>query len=276
MPEPEPCKTLAEALAALQARLPRVAKTSEGQERGGKKDKYADLTDISDALRPLLSSLDLSFVCRPTLDEQGRFVLAYALLHVSGEEMGGFSPLPTSGTPQQVGSAITYARRYTLCAVTGLAPGDDDDDAQAAEQEHVARLRRPVSAQDKERAKTSRLKAGTSRMARAQDEDPWAQDAPVGHERAAELRAAAADGRAPDVEYEPGSSNAAQWQQLAILYSQIGLTERDNRLAEMTDRCGREITSAKDLSYAEAEQAIRALRDLAKTYQQEQEAGEPA
>jgi hypothetical protein len=267
MPEPEPCKTLAEALAALQARLPRVAKTSEGQERGGKKDKYADLTDISDALRPLLSSLDLSFVCRPTLDEQGRFVLAYALLHVSGEEMGGFSPLPTSGTPQQVGSAITYARRYTLCAVTGLAPGDDDDDAQAAEQEHVARLRRPVSAQDKERAKTSRLKAGTSRMARAQDEDPWAQDAPVDHDRAEQLR---------EAEYSPGSSIEDQWKTLAILYSKIGLLTKDTRLAEMTDRCGREITSAKDLSYAEAEQAIRALRDLAATYQQEQEAGEPA
>jgi ERF superfamily len=276
MPGPEPCKTLAEALAALQARLPRVAKTSPGQV-GNQKYLYADLADISAELLPIMASLGLSFSAHPTLVAEHGFVLHYKLrLAGCGDEEGdqGYYPLPTSGTPQQVGSAITYARRYTLCAVTGLAPGGDDDDAQAAEQEHVARLRRPVSAQDKERAKTSRLKAGTSRMARAQDEDPWAQDAPVGHERAAELRAAAAGGRAPDVEYEPGSSNAAQWQQLAILYSQIGLTERDTRLAEMTDRCGREITSAKDLSYAEAEQAIRALRDLAKTYQQE--AGEPA
>ena len=111
-------------------------------------------------------------------------------------------------------------------------------------------------------------RAERSRPRGPDPDDPWAQDAPVDGQRAAAVR--------EDTEHQPGSSNAAQWQQLAILYSQIGLTDRDNRLAEMTDRCGREITSAKDLSYAEAEQAIRALRDLAKTYQQEQEAGEPA
>jgi hypothetical protein len=271
---PEPCKTLAEALAALQARLPRVAKTSPGQV-GNQRYLYADLADVSAALYPVMSGLGLSFSAKPTLIGN-QFGLAYVLRHTSGESDEGFYLLPTSGTPQQVGSAITYARRYTLCAVTGLAPGGDDDDAQAAEQEHVARLRRPVSAQDKERAKTSRLKAGTSRMARAQDEDPWAQDAPVDHDRAERLRQAADPDTMDELEHRPGSSTPPQWQQLAILYSQIGLTERDTRLAEMTDRCGREITSAKDLSYAEAEQAIRALRDLAATYQQEQEAGEPA
>jgi hypothetical protein len=268
MPEPlpaEPCKTLAEALAALQARLPRVAKTADAQY-----GKYADLTVVSEALMPVMSELGLSFTGCPTVRDDGKFVLAYALHHTSGEGLEGFYPLPTSGTPQQVGSAITYARRYTLCAVTGLAPGGDDDDAQAAEAEHVARLRRPVSAQDKERAKTSRLKAGTSRMARAQEDDPWAQDAPVDHDRAAALR------EGLPAEEQPGTSQEGQWKTLAILYSKIGLLTKEARYAEMTDRCGREITSAKDLSYAEAEQAIRALRDLAKTYQQEQEAGEPA
>jgi hypothetical protein len=58
-----------------------------------------------------------------------RFVLAYKLLHVSGESVAGEYPLPTGGTPQALGSAITYGRRYALCAVTGLAPEDDDDDA---------------------------------------------------------------------------------------------------------------------------------------------------
>src|ERR1700677_808759 len=114
MPEPEPCKPLAEALAALQARLPRVAKTSEGQERGGKKDKYADLADIPAVLLPLLADLGLSFVACPTLadDMEHRFVLRYRLMHPSGEEIFAHSPLPSTGPPQQVGSAITYARRY--------------------------------------------------------------------------------------------------------------------------------------------------------------------
>jgi len=65
-------------------------------------------------------------------------------------------------------------------------------------------------------------------------------------------------------EDKPGSSNGKQHQQLGILYTQLGITERDTRLADMTDRVGRTIGSAKDLSYAEAEQAIRDMRELTK------------
>ncbi len=257
MPDPEPAKTLAEALVQLQAQLPRVAKGQEARvetKTGGTyKYAYADLTDVSAVLLPLLASCGLAFTACPTLTlDYDKFVLDYQLIHVSGEKVGGFYPLPMSGTPQQIGSAITYAKRYALCAVTGLAPGGDDDDSQAAE---PPPLRQPVSAQDKQRAKTSRLQAGTSRMARAQEEDPWAQDAPVDGQRAAGLR--------EDGEHRPGSSHKGQWQQLAILYGQISLTDREMRLADLTDRAGREITSAKDLSYAEAEQAIRSLRELA-------------
>lgn len=257
MTDLEPAKTLSEALVQLQAQLPRVARTEDAQ-IGTRNFKYADLTMITEALFPLLTGLGLTWTCRPTMDGD-RFVLAYDLVHVNGDEISGQYPLPT-GTPQSLGSAITYARRYALCAVTGLAPGGDDDDGQAGQQGHAEGLRRAVSAQDKERAKTSRLKAGTSRMARAQEEDPWAQDAPVDHDRAAAMREWQPMAEA---EQEPGSSNPGQWQQLGILYGQLGITERDTRLAEMTDRCGREITSAKDLSYAEAETAIKALRELA-------------
>src|SRR5690606_31859835 len=76
---------------------------------------------------PLLGKHGLSFSARPTLDEAGRFVLAYSLRHESGDSEDGAYPLPTTGTPQQVGSAITYARRYALCAVTGVAADEDDD-----------------------------------------------------------------------------------------------------------------------------------------------------
>jgi hypothetical protein len=65
----------------------------------------------------------------PTVTEDGRFVLAYELRHTSGELINGSYPLPdpTRTTPQQVGSALTYARRYTLCCVTGVVPDEDDD-----------------------------------------------------------------------------------------------------------------------------------------------------
>jgi hypothetical protein len=65
-------------------------------------------------------------------------------------------------------------------------------------------------------------------------------------------------------EDQPGSSNSKQWQRLGILYTQIGISERDDRLADMRDRAGREIGSAKDLSYVEAQAVISALEPVAK------------
>jgi hypothetical protein len=134
-----PMPHLFAALAALQANLPRIAKDADATIPGkdGKQGyayKYADLTDIADALMPMLGKNGLAFTAKPTLSG-GVFVLEYSLVHESGESDGGFYPLPDPGRtpPQQVGSAITYARRYCLCAVTGVAPGGDDDDAGAAQ-----------------------------------------------------------------------------------------------------------------------------------------------
>jgi hypothetical protein len=228
-PTPPPPQSLSEALGRLQAQLPRVAKehrASVTSQRTGKTHgyDYADLTDVSEAILPLMAALGLAFVCCPTLAND-RFVLSYQLMHVSGDVVLGAYPLPSSGTSQEIGSAITYARRYALCAVTGLAPGGDDDDA-AAGLRHADRSNNPA------------------------DAAPWT-DQPAG------------EWTPVTPEDKPGSSNSKQHQQLGILYQQLGITERDTRLVEMTDRVGREITSAKDLSYSEAEAAIKELRALA-------------
>lgn len=113
------------ALAKLQAELPKVGKNATAQY-----GKYADLADVSAVVLPLLGKYGLAFTARPTMHE-GSFVLAYSLVHVSGEREDGFYPLPANGNSQQLGSAITYARRYSLCAVTGVAPDEDDDGAAA-------------------------------------------------------------------------------------------------------------------------------------------------
>jgi len=281
----ESCKTLAEALAVLQGRLPRVAKEHtakvETKTGGNYRYAYADLTDVSEAILPILSSLGLSFTCCPTLNqaalsgriENGAFVLMYTLLHVSGDSVQGHYPLPDPNRlgPQDLGKAITYARRYALCAVTGLAPGGDDDDAQAAELGHAERKSRQVpdaqlgaegrmtraQAGEHDRLKADTMRGGKAERSHPREPDPddaWARDVPMDGVRAAELR--------EDVEDRPGSSNPGQWQQLAILYGEIGLEDRDMRLADLTDRTGRVITSAKDLSYADAAAVIGALREL--------------
>jgi len=125
--------TLAEALAKLQAALPDVGK-GQTANAGTYSYSYADLADCSTAIMPKLAQHGLSFSAKPTLTDDGRFVLRYVLRHTSGEDDGGDYPLPdpTKASAQQVGSAITYARRYTLCAVTGLAPHGEDDDGKAA------------------------------------------------------------------------------------------------------------------------------------------------
>ena len=135
------------ALADLQTQLPRIAKDNTAnvptKSGGSYRYSYADLADISQAILPLMGKLGLSFISRPTVVEGGRFVLAYELRHISGEVVPGEYPLPNPdrGTPQEIGGAITYARRYCLCAVTGVAP-DDDTDAQAAERAAQRRERR--------------------------------------------------------------------------------------------------------------------------------------
>jgi hypothetical protein len=130
-------ENLVAALAKVQAEIPDVEKSKIGNVRSEKANysyRYADLSAVTDAILPLLGRNGLAWVTQPLMTERG-FVLRYTLLHSSGEKITGDYPLPDPSRvgPQQVGSALTYARRYCLCAVTGVAPGEDDDDAAAAQ-----------------------------------------------------------------------------------------------------------------------------------------------
>lgn len=122
---------LAKALAAFQGEAPKVAKDKTAKvptKSGGSYSySYADLADIAAAAYPLLSKHGLAFSCCPEpVGESARWVLRGVLMHTSGESLEGSLPL-ASGTPQETGSALTYARRYLLGCLTGIVTDDDDD-----------------------------------------------------------------------------------------------------------------------------------------------------
>jgi hypothetical protein len=122
-------RALFAALAAFQADLPKVTKGSVNPHF---KSRYADLADITNVVVPLLAKHGLAWVTMPKIID-GSFVLVYELVHEDGDHIGGVYPIG-DGKPQEIGSALTYARRYTLCAVTGVAPDGDDDDGNAAQE----------------------------------------------------------------------------------------------------------------------------------------------
>jgi hypothetical protein len=123
-------ESLDDALLLLQADPPTLTKSKAGQV-GNQKTKYADLVEVNKVVLARLNQLGVIWKCLPTMAGE-RFVLRYTLTHVpSGEFQTGDYPLNLS-EPQKMGSAITYARRYALLAVTGIAAEDEDDDGDAA------------------------------------------------------------------------------------------------------------------------------------------------
>ncbi len=96
------------------------------------------------------------------------FVLAYELRY-GDEAITGEWPLPdpTKAKPQELGSAVTYAKRYTLSAVTGIAPDDDDDgNAASADKAPRAAQRAPrVPAQERVAKAAAAIRDTTSRDA---------------------------------------------------------------------------------------------------------------
>lgn len=93
------------------------------------KSKYADLAACWDACRKPLSDNGLAVI--QTTEIRADFVTIVTLLaHESGEWIRSRLPMkPKDFSPQAVGSTMTYARRYALAAMVGLAQVDDDAEA---------------------------------------------------------------------------------------------------------------------------------------------------
>lgn len=118
------------ALLAVQSEAPTLQKSAINPHF---KSKFVPLDKVHEVVMPLLNKHGLIWSTSPGVTEGGSPVLHYALIHAeTGVQLTGtMALLPSKQDPQGQGSAITYARRYSLMAVLGLV-ADEDDDGNAA------------------------------------------------------------------------------------------------------------------------------------------------
>lgn len=86
------------------------------------RNRYADLTAVLDAVTEAFTNNGLAIV--QLVDAK---TLVTILMHSSGEYISSAADIPAHNNAQQLGSALTYLRRYTVQALAGIAAEDDDD-----------------------------------------------------------------------------------------------------------------------------------------------------
>ena len=131
---------MSDVVKALAAALPNIA--NPGKDGKSHHGKYATLAAILDHVRPVLAEQGLA-VLQP-IDEDGVRTL---IVHTSGSTFdAGTYPVGNYPNPQAQGSAISYARRYGLMSVLGIAGVDDDGNVAAATTKPKASGPRLISA----------------------------------------------------------------------------------------------------------------------------------
>lgn len=123
-----------EALLAAQQEFEPAHKSSRNDHF---KSKYADLQACLDAVGPALSKHGITLFWRT--EQRGDDWVVVCVLHhaaSSSELLCSWPVITTKNDPQGFASGSTYARRYSLMAVTGLAPEDDDGNAASTGSDH--------------------------------------------------------------------------------------------------------------------------------------------
>jgi hypothetical protein len=151
----EPMAALYAALASARGAIANPKKGSKAN-AGQYSYTYADLAAVLDSVTPILAEHGLAALQDVRTNVEAKTVeVSTIIVHASGGWIE-FGPLafPATSNPQQTGSAITYARRYTLSAALGIAAEDDDGKAASEPREKITRSSAPRS------------------------EDPWTRDTP--------------------------------------------------------------------------------------------------
>lgn len=226
----QPCMSaeigeLASAFASAQAELSPAAKNAQNPHL---KNRYADIAAVYEAIRETLPKHGLS-VSQIIMPHESKARVRTLLMHKSGQWLASecLMPLDRNGGPQGMGSAITYARRYSLSAIVGVV-SEDDDDAEAAQP------RRQQQAQPQQRREP----------AQPRRPEPVRQTAPKQQ----------GDGHVEMI-------TDAQVKMLMALFNKCGMDVREVRLERVRGIVGRNLMSCKELTKDEASTVIDVLQN---------------
>lgn len=177
----ESIAALAAALSAVQGEIENAGKNSTNPHL---KSRYADLAEILNTVRPVLSKHGLAVSQHPAFSD-GMVHVETMLMHKSGEFISSTISTPVQKSDAQgVGSATTYARRYSLAAIVGLS--QEDDDGHSASQQRKNGNGGPQQAQkeplltDAQRKHLMALYGGMERQERLADANTYFQAAKPG------------------------------------------------------------------------------------------------
>ena len=124
-------ETLDALAAALSKAQGAMTNASLNKENPFFKSKYADLAGIRDTVTPELAKNGIAVVQYTTMGE-GCLIVCTRLIHTSGQWIESQYPITAdTNKPQAMGSAMTYARRYSLSAICGISSEADDDGNEA-------------------------------------------------------------------------------------------------------------------------------------------------
>lgn len=138
MHKSETIGALAAALAKAQGSFPlvtkgRTAKVDSARTGRSFSYSYADHSDAVSALAPILSANGLAVSQHLAMPDAGHIEVTTLLGHSSGEWIEStMSWVVADKDNRAIGSAVTYARRYSYLAAVGAAAADEDDDGEAA------------------------------------------------------------------------------------------------------------------------------------------------
>ena len=126
-----PCFERSQSIALISQALAKAQGAMRTADKGGNnphfKSKYSELSDVWEACRKPLADNELAVIQMPQA-KGGEIRLTTILSHSSGEWFkSSLTAMDAKNNVQGVGSVITYLRRYSLMAMVGVAPGEDDD-----------------------------------------------------------------------------------------------------------------------------------------------------